>query len=1026
VARFIIEAEDNDSPIQDVCLKSSVAAPTAPSANDACWISITNPVLSLTSTARPNGLRIAFDYRYGFAKSFTYRVHVWVRDAAGRSSVNAATAVLQDYVPLRYDPGTPPTVTNVFAMSSDTPAWPLVPTDLEATQNVPVFIKWKASFPNNVAPSVGRVSLFYTEDDLSYTLIKADLGNVATGGCSLSLPDANGVGDTSDSFSGCFVWDSASAISPQAWANKPNGYYTVRVIATDDRGITTARGTVPPLNALLGGTSGLQFLAGNTDPGIGGNALSTVFNTSAGENTCMSGLFATSSRGVVYFIDRDNGLVRVDPNTGNSELLVRVGATSTGDGGNANLATTVAPTRVYLDTSDRIYLVEFRRLRRIDVDASGAPTTIATILGGGTIRTAPSLTSGIAATSVQWDCLDCPITVLPSGDIITYINPGSTPQTDFYILRLHQSPPAPLEVIPVTGAGFVAGAPPGVAVPNSLEACHMEPLGVEFDPNTSDLTGMFFRAGAYSGENTSTCFGVGYGIVELDANGAAKPAVMSYAPGSDATSPCMVQNGADGRLYWWSPDGVASLYRYERPAAWTKLIGQASGSFDYSNCPDGTPALNCRLNIKSFYVDALGVPYLSSEGELRTRDDNGALVTIYGEKEYLGDSTGANPDTPSLSARIARLDQALLWRDGGGDRLVLADIGNMRLREAVVGGLISTLAGTGEPESVAANPSVAYAQPVTLSVQLPIGLDTRNGDVFTTYDRRKQGITRLTRSTGQWERVVGCGTANCGSAPVWSAPTGATGATLRFIESPGVPGVTKPYFPSNIGVLRSSGRNMLAYVVGYRDTNFPAGLDVFRDYSLKLFDLDNNFAVTTIAQTQLGPSTTPPMPAGANRSVTNLGFTNWFYAGRAQSVFDPIGNRLLYPRAHASYVRTIASLPLNLDTGGPSFGDAPVTDYVGTPALPDFSSIAYREQGGTEYLYYCRIPANAAPPNASEYKLYVRNMTTNVQTQLPWPIASVQCRGTSLLWDATRNSLIFPYQRNGLWGVAEYVNPPVY
>lgn len=1026
VARVSLMAQDADSAIAAVCLKSSPgAAPPAPAANDACWIDVANPVLAVAGTAQPNGVNVELDYRYGFAKGFTYRIYGWVRDASGRSSLNTASSLLVDYVPLRYDPGTPPAVTNVFAMNSDAPSWPLQPTALTAATGDTVTIKWHATFPNNAAPAVGKISLYYTEDDLSYTPIAVDLPNAATGGCSLTLPDANGAGDTSDSYTGCFVWQQSSAASPQAWANKPGTYYTVRVVATDDKGISTARGTVPPLNALTGGTTGLQFLAGNTDPGIGGNALSTVFNTSAGETSCMSGLFAMSSRGVLYFVDRDNGLVRVDPNTAGSELLVRNAAASAGDGGDARLATTNTPTRVYLDSSDRIYLVEYRRLRRIEVDAAGNPTTISTILGGGAINSGSMLVSGMDPASLLWNCVDCAVTILPNDDVVTSLNPSQTPSTIFRVLRLQQSPAPFLEVITPTGSGLVVGAAPGTGVTNPISECHVDLLGVEFDPLTSATVGVYLRGGAYAGETTS-CSGIGYGIIELDAAGATKPPAFSFPPAYNATSYCMLQNGADGRMYWWSSNGQAGLHRYSRGAGWAKLAGQSSGSFDYSNCADGTDAIACRLNLKSFYVDALGAPYTSAEGMLRTIDDAGKMVTLYGESEFYGDSTGANPDTPSLSARIARLEQAFLWRDGTNDRLVMGDLGNLRIREAVVGGLISTLAGNGAPGSTGANPSVAYGQPTNFTVSFPLAVDARNGDVFTTYDGSKGGVTRLDRSTGNWSRVIGCGAPNCGTAPVWSAPDGSPGASLRFLETPAVMGISKPYYPSNVGIFSAAGRNMLGYVVGYIDNNQGPGASIFRDYSLKLFDMDNNYAVTTIVQTQLGAAVLPPLPTGANRSTTNLGYYQSYYTSRPQTIFDTVNKRLLWARGRSLNIRTIAALPLDLGLAGPGFGDAPITDFVGGTGLPQYyTSFAYRQVAGTDYVYYCMTPYPGQPPAATDFKIHVRNLSNGMAMQLPWPISSVQCRGITLTWDPTRNALVFPYQRNGLWGVAEYVNPPV-
>ena len=52
------------------------------------------------------------------------------------------------------------------------------------------------------------------------------------------------------------------------------------------------------------------------------------------------------------------------------------------------------------------------------------------------------------------------------------------------------------------------------------------------------------------------------------------------------------------------------------------------------------------------------------------------------------------------------------------------------------------------------------------------------------------------------------------------------------------------------------------------------------------------------------------------------------------------------------------------------------------------------------------------------------NFTTNLDLgELPWSMPNLSCRGLSMGYNSTNNSLIFPFQQNGLSGVAEYFLP---
>ncbi len=78
------------------------------------------------------------------------------------------------------------------------------------------------------------------------------------------------------------------------------------------------------------------------------------------------------------------------------------------------------------------------------------------------------------------------------------------------------------------------------------------------------------------------------------------------------------------------------------------------------------------------------------------------------------------------------------------------------------------------------------------------------------------------------------------------------------------------------------------------------------------------------------------------------------------------------------------------------------------------NSIAYREVGSDQYIYYC---------STSSKKLRRRHINTSSEVELEWPIASMECDGVALHWDNVRDVLIFTYKQNGLVGFAEHLDP---
>jgi large repetitive protein len=91
------------------------------------------------------------------------------------------------------------------------------------------------------------------------------------------------------------------------------------------------------------------------------------------------------------------------------------------------------------------------------------------------------------------------------------------------------------------------------------------------------------------------------------------------------------------------------------------------------------------------------------------------------------------------------------------------------------------------------------------------------------------------------------------------------------------------------------------------------------------------------------------------------------------------------------------------------YGGGIINRYITTSH--NISAFDYADIGDDRYIYYCSTNGN----------LYERNMTTNIEVQLPLPSSTISCGGRSLYYDPINDSLIFSFVQNNLWGIAEYL-----
>ncbi len=958
---------DGFADITHFCLKSNNSM--RPAVNDPCWIPVNAPIPGLPVS--PSLHVIDFTYRIGFTPNTTYTVRAWVKSSLGLISTNSGS-VGADLVSIHYQPFAPPLVTNVTATSIDNPCSPNRSIDVAVVAGNEVFVKWYAS--SEAGFGATPIALSYTTDDVNYIPIPgaSALTNGVNGGCNLESPpndDCSAVDTTAKT--GCFHWDSAPLST----------YFKVRVTATDVDSASSVTSAIPPMNVF----PPINFLAGNPDPGLGGSVSSVplLSRQISSYDQPDLGSFVVTSRGGIYFRDYDNGLLWVDPSSGNVTRLIAITGSSTGANGSpATNATLNWVCRLDLDYQDRLYIWDNDRVRRVEVDENGSPTTISTVLGGGTDYTS----DGIAPTAVRLDT--CPratnagfrqkLTVLPNGDMYFMSkNAGTTFATGFRFRKYSASTDLVTSIVP-SGTGYLGN--PSADLSTCSFVTHAGPL-VIYEPTTSTVNGLAYTI--YDSNPASACHYFTYlSKAVFSATGAdLYPAAMSAGMYNYGKVQDDNWVGLDGNHYAMNAGRVA---RYNLASnTWTPVLGNGGTT---SNCSDGTAALACAINLQDIFVDQQGRIFWLAYGVIRTLDQSGNVVTIAGEGMSSGDGGSA------LSAHISRINSARTWRSGNTDAVVIVDPISNKVREAVIGGDINAIAGNGAYAWANNFTGSATGQPFLIqgyngyNATGDIAVDSANGTVYAWQNNR---ILKLDRMSGNWQIFVGGG-----PNPNYWMTDGLAGNTI----TPNI------WAPSFTGLAAGS---LYVGALSYAGTGCGAA---YCYQTMKSFNVSTTVQSAYLAQQQTVP--TMPCPLGTPVSQCNPVST--------VSTYDAVGGRWIMSRAGASYLVALTLVSVPLDPGGL------ITQLVTLPrTVVSFAFHDDNDGGKHQWVYYCGTTGRL-------YKYNVGTEDGGVETALDWPISNLSCvgytysnymHGTSLTYDSNRQSLVFPYKENGLYGVAEYVNP---
>ena len=925
---------DNLSYVTKFCLKSTA---TAPLSSDGCWYALNG---SATNVTPANSVSVSnYSYNIGITPQ-AYNEYLWVMDGAGNISTNSAVSGT-DLASITLQPIAPPAVSTVLVSNSDTMNG--AASERIITGGSDVYVRWTMSGTNLLA---NPVTISFTTDDSSFNQIAINLTNGANNCSSIQ-----GSGGAATSSTGCYKWPSGSPSS---------SYYRVRVSGSNSVGGASFANSLP-INA-----GSFQIVAGNTETGLNGSAQNAYFSADTSlANQADRGALAVKSDGTIYFRDLHLGLLYVSPKDGKLKQLIPIGTTAVdgvGDGGSVLNAKLRAPVAIAMDYQDRLLILDYNRIRRVDLSQS--PPTISTIIGGGSDSSnsvANPLNFSFSPISFPLGQLQRAFIIpLPNGDI-WFSSENYTYYSGTQRIRHYISSSNSISSIKANG-----GLTTGSYTFNS-GSCNSPDIAIQFDPATSAISymGLLSQTGSQSACVTPTATYVTAGLYQIDPTTGAAIAIPSQFSGTSFNS----NNGEniyastiqakDGKIYQINRD--QGLLKVFNPAGntWTTLAGTGT----VGSCADGSLATSCNMDIVSGFVDANSNIFLLDRTSIRTITA-GKIVTIAGQSPSFGDGGLAT------NARFGVLFSVQSRNDG---KFVALDHTAQRLRMFDVGGTISTLAGndsTGSPDTVHSATSQPLATSATYAYWTNFGIDPSNNDII--YPITGTRIGRLSASTGIWSSIAGGGSTN-----FYNASNG-TLASQITLEGQGIP------------IQGWSGTNLL-----FGQYHYTGSSNNF--YTLAELRTSNNSFYTAIGNLNSPNSGTFCADGVSAASCSNMpapGGQSTGAPGATMGSYDSVSGLWQMLDSNQKSIRTFA-VGSNIST-------------LTTLLSPAYSFVVV-PIGGSHYVYYC----------SSAGDVYIRNIESATEKKLPRPVMSASCSGSSLLYNQSSGTLTFVFSQNGLYGVAQ-------
>ncbi len=904
---------DAASNITHFCFKYSttLSPPAAPAVDDTCWVPVNFPSPGIDPSTNISFSN--FFYSIGFTPA-TYTLFGWVKNGVGyisslSNSGNGSDGT--DMGTIDFDPGAPPVLTNVFSTNSDSALIPPGPSDLVIPAGTDVYIKWKLT-DDKPLPST-PIDIYYTTDEVNYILLASGLPNSAGAGCT-----ADGTNST-----GCYKWNLSSPTS---------GYFKVRVQATDDANLSGILSAEPNNMGLF------KVLAGTTDPGLGGSAASAViFNRSGNGYNSGAGCFVVRDNGMMFICD-DRGLMVIDPSDGNYKLFLPITGANT-DGPLSSATLEYHPVKIALDYNDRLLIYDRHHIRRVDFSTN----QVTSIIGGG-----GSNSNGTSANDFQLIPIGVDprvlFTPLPNGDI--WFQTGADfdvgPRSAGIKLRIYKASDNKVYILTPTGTGSLedpAFDPSGYSVYN---------FGISFNPITSAITGLRSRS-------------------IIPTSGGHDPRSVSYNPVTGvATAPHIPYRGywtddatinsRNGEMYYVDRFGDNGIFKYDAgTSSWIRLLGTGVKG----QCPDGTPALSCSVEVTDAFINSQNQIFFLDRKRVRTIDASGNVLTLFGQSLAFGDGGFA------ASARV----NEVIWLDQtAGGKIAFVDNKEFVLREFTPGGTINKLAGNGADQA-ANTVSPAVNQGITANYWGAIyGMvaDSVTGDIF--FPRDGATLSKLNRSTGRWEDIAGGG---------GTSYTGADGLPGNQVSMDGYPH----------GPFGFNGTHLIRHFHQWNGSTNVHGM--MKTYAIA--DGTQSPLAGVIGFTGGSIDSCPDGDSLATCAIPGN------HTPHSRANWDAANNKWLLHQFGSNNIRTASS--------GGTWGTFAV--------LPrGINAFAYVMKASVPHVYYC-----------SGGRMYKYNLNTSSETALFWPSSTIYCQGYSVIWHASRQSVVFAISQNGLGGIAEIYDP---
>ena len=983
--KLAIQASDSLSKITKFCFK--VADITQPSTNDSCWVDVE---LGAGLTASQNLSLLNYSFILPIVPN-TYSVYAWVKDQVGNTSTltNSGLGTLaKDLETIDLLLATPPTVNYVLVGSTDYPANPPSEGDLTAGVGSPIFIKWKAS--DDLSLPATPISIYFSTDDSTWTLVANNLLNSSNGSCIVNNPSTPADNDAT----GCYKLTAAPT----------SGYLKFRVIVTDSDGLQTA-GTSVGMNI----ASTIRFLAGNTDPGTNLSAQSAMFFYRRMSDlwTADAYTLAVDRNGVVYFKDANRGIMKVDPADGVAKVFLRATGTSSGDGGplaNATAHYIISMTLDHNKPTQRLWFFDYNAIRRIDL-ATGIVTTV--IGGSSATDNSDNVDNPLNArvdylsSDPEWWHNWTPFFSLPNGDFYFqagndgYFDFSTRPNQNLNRIRYLEASTGKIKSYRITNLTTARGLPTG-----NYNDCQIRNFAAAFDPTTSAILKRLAIFRVYPGWPTTCSFADHATFESLEADGSSSASHPdSLIPGSTAwyTDRVTMRNGLNGKIYAFvkslPPNGI---YRYDEGVGWTKILGHSSNL--QGSCPDNTDALDCRTRVADVWVSETGTVYFLDNGLIRTITPANKVVTLMGQGQLSG------MGGPALSARLSNFIRTFRMANDG--RITFTNQSEMRLFDIDTnGGNLYVFAGN----EAAGSPTLGVDSLTTyFNAEHPngtgedFGMDPVTGDIYTPTGEWR--IAKLTRSsgaigaTGVWSNLIGYGSNN------WLTSDNLSDIGFNNDCSIGLDTVNNTLWSCWIlpKVLAFSNGKLLTHSSNLGKSIANNTHQPFNNM-MKIYDI--NTKIQTHFLGHVGHNTTTGNywdgigPVGSSAATADFWSAEW---SRVATPYNISGNRWLFSRYSDNNYKSI----YDVTVGGT------LEVFATLPSGP--KGFTYRLKGTDEYIYYCSV---------TDSRLHRYHKQTSTDVALSWPVPGMACVGSALFYRSSTQGIVFSYQQNGMMGFAEYFDP---